>query len=193
MAKRSYREAFPGIFACAKCEALLRVGDSLVNPGGGALCLQCTGAPPGAVGPPWTVGWPLVRSCRTGIVRYACDELSGEEDGDEDEQTRRTTTPRRITVMGMPVSVTLMRTQMACLHLVGCRRRTISTATASATSRQMRTAGIRWAYEAKQYLREYKGSARGWHQLRLAWIDRLLRKGCRSDASELCMLRYADA
>ena len=49
------------------------------------------------------------------------------------------------------------------------------------------------AYEAKQYLREYKGSARGWHQLRLAWIDRLLRKGCRSDASELCMLRYADA
>ena len=57
-----------------------------MDPSGGALCLRrCTGAPPGAVGPPWTVGWPLVRSCRTGIVRYVCDELSAEEDGDEDE------------------------------------------------------------------------------------------------------------
>ena len=85
MAKRSYREAFPGVYACAKCEALLQVTGAFGDPSGGALCLRCTGAPPGAVGPPWTVGWPLVRSVRTGLVRHATDELSGEEDSDEDE------------------------------------------------------------------------------------------------------------
>jgi hypothetical protein len=45
-------------------------------------------------------------------------------------------------------------------------------------------------YDATQELRNYQGSARGWHQKRMAYVDAMLRHGKHGEAADLCKMHF---
>ena len=190
MAKRTWGEAFPHNSCCQECGVLLGAHDPGVDPAY-LSCLMCTGAPTGAVGPPEAVGFVYVTD-ENGSAHWPYDEIEEEDDTDDDDDESGGTatdyddSDASVGKFDEDTESMSPARRLRTTADFDCHGEDNFEADASGGDSMA-------AYDAKQDLREYKGSARGWHQLRLAWIDRLLRKGCRADAAELCMLRYASA
>ena len=144
-------------------------------------CLMCTGAPTGAVGPHGTVGCAYVTD-GNGSAHWPYDELEEDDDTDVDDDKSGTGTD----YSEEEGSVGVYEEDADSLHLAATpdfrRQRGLFEGENDGDSMAL--------YEAQRHLRGYQGSARGWHQQRMAYVDAMLRHGNHKDAVSMCELRF---
>jgi hypothetical protein len=178
MAKRTWGEAFPHSSCCEECGVLLRYHDPGVDVAYPS-CIMCTGAPFGAVGPPETVGFVYVTD-ESGEALWPDDEIEEDDDTDVDDDKSGDGTD----YSEEEDSVGVYEEDADSLHHAATpdyrQRRRLFDAEGEGMSQ----------YDATNELRNYQGSARGWHQKRMAYVDAMLRHGKHGEAAELCKMHF---
>ena len=142
-------------------------------------CIMCTGAPFGAVGPPETVGFVYVTD-ESGEALWPDDEIEEDDDTDVDDDKSGDGTD----YSEEEDSVGVYEEDADSLHHAATpdyrQRRRLFDAEGEGMSQ----------YDATNELRNYQGSARGWHQKRMAYVDAMLRHGKHGEAAELCKMHF---
>ena len=159
---------------------LLSVHDPSVHPAY-LTCIMCTGAPKGAVGPPEAVGFVYVTDA-DGAAHWPYDEIEEDDDTDVDDEKSGDGTD----YSEEEGSVGVYEEDADSLHLAATpdfrRQRGLFEGDNDGDSVAL--------YDAEHGLRGYQGSARGWHQKRMAYVDAMLRHGNHKDAARMCELRF---